>query len=149
MTLPSPHRSTLGPRSVRDAALSNAVSLGRFERWSAVVRDVPLLSHTQSELARVGVVGARIRGSADPRGPRTACANTPPQPGGDRRRQGRPHGTEVSVRRHLFLDSRESCSGCHAPDLRGDNTSRVGQIIDNYLASQNRCSTRGFRGAGT
>ena len=121
MTLPSPHRSTLGPRSVRDAALSNAVSVGRFERWSAVVRDVPLLSHTQSELARVGDVGARIRGSADPRGPWTACANTPPQPGGDRRRQGRPHEAE----------------------------GYVGQIIDSSLTSQNRCGTRALRALGT
>ena len=116
-----PHRSAIGPRSVRSDMPVNALPHRGFWAWSAVVRDVPLLSHTQSELARVSDVGARIRGSADQRGPRTACANVPTQPGGDRRRQGRPHGPEGPV----------------------------GQIIDSSLTSQNRCSTRALRALGT
>ena len=88
--------------------------------WSAVVHDLPTLSHRESELVGVeaGVTGI---GSVDPRGPWTARADSRTQRGADSGPQRRPRRLER----------------------------RTGQIIHNSLTSQNRCSVRALGGLGT
>jgi len=120
MTCLGPHWSAIGPRSVHVTAPTNALPRGGCGTWSAVVRNVPTLSHTNGEL--VGVeVGARVRGGADPRGPGTPGDDNSTRGGGDwglRQRPLRPEGL-------------------------------AGQIIHNSLTSQNRCSERALSGVGT